>query len=59
MSQGLGGGLSGYGAERSSSQAFGGYDLDSFMMNARNDVQKRKEMLIDEARQARFEIAKL
>jgi hypothetical protein len=29
------------------------------MMNARNEVQKRKEMLIDEARKARFEIAKL
>lgn len=57
-----GGGLDNiYGEGRSSSQAFGGggYDLDQFMVNARDQVQQRKEQLIDEARRARFEIAKL
>lgn len=48
-----------YGDGSSSQAAFGGYEVDTFMMNARNEVQKRKEMLIDEARKARFEIAKL
>ena len=54
------GGLSAIYGEGGSSQAtFGGYEADTFMMNARNEVQKRKDMLIDEARKARFEIAKL
>ena len=48
-----------YGDGSTSQAAFGGYEVDTFMMNARNEVQKRKEMLIDEARKARFEIAKL
>jgi hypothetical protein len=59
MGPALGGLGSIYGEGASSSGGFGGYEVDTFMTKARDEVQKRKEMLIDEARKARFEIAKL